>query len=132
MTLAAFWLTLKEDPNHLVHAQTVAFVTLVMAQLIHVFDCRSQYSVFHRNVFENMYLVWAVISSLVLVLGVVYIDQLQPIFKTTDLSMRDWSLILVASGIPTFVAGIGGVLRTGRATTAQKPPLGAARVHRAK
>ncbi|MGG4493475.1 calcium-translocating P-type ATPase, SERCA-type [Brevibacillus reuszeri] len=114
MTLLAFWLTLRENPNDLVHAQTVAFVTLVMAQLIHVFDCRSQYSVFHRNVFENKYLVWAVISSLVLVLGVVYIDVLQPIFKTTDLNFRDWALILVTSGIPTFVAGIGGVLTSGR------------------
>jgi len=114
MTLLAFWLTLRENPNDLVHAQTVAFVTLVMAQLIHVFDCRSQYSVFHRNVFENKYLVWAVISSLVLVLGVVYIDALQPIFKTTDLNFRDWALILVTSGIPTFVAGIGGVLTSGR------------------
>ncbi|WP_411503130.1 calcium-translocating P-type ATPase, SERCA-type [Brevibacillus centrosporus] len=120
MTLLAFWLTLREDPNNLVHAQTVAFVTLVMAQLIHVFDCRSQYSVFHRNVFENKYLVWAVISSLVLVLGVVYIDALQPIFKTTDLSFRDWALILVTSGVPTFVAGIGGVLASGRPKTSKQ------------
>ncbi|GEC91945.1 calcium-translocating P-type ATPase, SERCA-type [Brevibacillus brevis] len=114
MTLLAFWLTLKENPNDLVHAQTVAFVTLVMAQLIHVFDCRSQYSVFHRNVFENKYLVWAVLSSIVLVIGVVYMEALQPIFKTTDLNLRDWALILVAAGVPTFVAGIGGVLTSGR------------------
>lgn len=113
MTLLAFWLTLRENPHDLVHAQTVAFVTLVMAQLIHVFDCRSQHSVFHRNVFENKYLVWAVLSSLVMVLGVVYIDALQPVFKTTDLSLRDWALILVTSGVPTFVAGIGGVLSSG-------------------
>lgn len=110
MTLLAFWLTLRENPNDLVHAQTVAFVTLVMAQLIHVFDCRSQYSVFHRNIFENKYLVWAVLSSLVMVLGVVYMDALQPIFKTTDLNLRDWALILVTAGVPTFVAGIGSVL----------------------
>lgn len=110
MTLLAFWLTLRENPHDLVHAQTVAFVTLVMAQLIHVFDCRSQYSVFHRNMFENKYLVWAVASSLLLLLGVVYIDALQPIFKTTDLTFRDWALILVTSGIPTFVAGSGSVL----------------------
>jgi P-type Ca2+ transporter type 2C len=114
MTLLSFWLTLRENPDDLVHAQTVAFVTLVMAQLIHVFDCRSQYSVFHRNIFENKFLVWAVLSSVLLVLGVVYIDALQPIFKTTDLSFRDWALILVAAGVPTFVAGIGGALRSGR------------------
>ncbi len=114
MTLGAFWLTLREDPNNLVHAQTVAFVTLVMAQLIHVFDCRSEHSVFHRNPFENMYLVWAVLSSLLLVLVVIYWPPMQPIFKTTALSLRDWALVLVAGGIPTFVAGIGGALRQKR------------------
>lgn len=111
MTLGAFWLTLRENPDNLAHAQTVAFVTLVMAQLIHVFDCRSEHSVFHRNPFENMYLVWAVISSLLLVLVVIYWPPMQPIFKTTALSMRDWALVLVAGGVPTFVAGIGGALR---------------------
>jgi Ca2+-transporting ATPase len=114
MTLGAFWLTLRENPQQLVHAQTVAFATLVMAQLIHVFDCRSEHSVFHRNVFENMYLVWSVLSSLLLLLCVIYIPQLQPIFKTTALTLRDWALVFVAGGIPTFVAGIGGVLRSKR------------------
>nr|WP_035287486.1 calcium-translocating P-type ATPase, SERCA-type [Brevibacillus massiliensis] len=112
MTLVAFWLTLNEDSSNLTHAQTVAFTTLVMAQLIHVFDCRSEHSVFHRNPFENRYLVWAVLSSLALVLCVIYIDLLQPIFKTMPLSFRDWALVLVAAGVPTFVAGIGGALRS--------------------
>lgn len=127
MTLLAFWLTWRENPDDLVHAQTVAFVTLVMAQLIHVFDCRSQHSVFHRNIFENKYLVWAVLSSIVLVLGVVYLDALQPIFKTTDLYFRDWALIIVAAGIPTFVAGMGGVLRRGRPRPANKSTAGTVR-----
>nr|WP_239565518.1 calcium-translocating P-type ATPase, SERCA-type [Brevibacillus fulvus] len=111
MTLLAFWLTLHEDYSNLNHAQTVAFATLVMAQLIHVFDCRSEYSVFHRNPFENKYLVMSVISSLLLVIAVIYLDPLQPIFKTVDLTLRDWALIFVAGGVPTFVAGIGGALK---------------------
>jgi len=111
MTLAAFWLTLRENPDDLVHAQTVAFATLVMAQLIHVFDCRSEHSVFHRNIFENRALVWAVLSSVILLLFVIYLEPLQPIFKTTALSLRDWALVLVAGGVPTFVAGIGGAFR---------------------
>lgn len=111
MTLAAFWLTLKEDPDNLVHAQTVSFATLVLAQLIHVFDCRSERSVFHRNPFGNMYLIWAVLSSLVLMLFVIYMEPFQPIFTTTGLSLRDWALVFVAAGIPTFVAGIGGALK---------------------
>jgi len=107
-TLAAFWLTLRE--GDLVRAQTVAFATLVMAQLIHVFDCRSSRSIFHRNLFQNKYLVFAVISSLVLMLGVMYIEALQPIFNTVALGLREWSLVLVMAAFPTIFFGIGSVL----------------------
>ena len=47
----------------------------------------------------------AVLSSVLLLLGVIYIDALQPIFKTVDLGMRDWSLVIVFAGIPTFLMG---------------------------
>src|SRR5690606_26927563 len=87
-TLGAFWVTLLE--GDLVRAQTVAFATLVMAQLIHVFDCRSSRSIFHRNILENKYLVLAVVSSLVLMLGVMYIEALQPIFNTVSIGLREW------------------------------------------
>jgi len=82
-----------------------------MAQLIHVFDCRSSRSIFHRNPLQNKYLVLAVVSSVLLLLAVLYIDQLQPIFKTVDLYGKDWLLVLVAGGIPTFLLGIGSVLQ---------------------
>lgn len=112
-TLAAFWIVLQEnsgDDFQLMKAQTVAFATLVMAQLIHVFDCRSSRSIFHRRFFENKYLVGAVLSSVLLLLAVLYVDVLQPIFKTVDLGMREWALIIVFSGIPTFLMGAGSVL----------------------
>lgn len=113
-TLGAFWLTLHSGPDGdadtLVKAQTVAFAALVMAQLIHVFDCRSSRSIFHRNPLQNVYLLLAVLSSVVLLLAVLYIDTLQPIFKTVPLGIRDWIIVLVAAGIPTFFFGIGSLL----------------------
>jgi P-type Ca2+ transporter type 2C len=102
VSLLAFLFVYIENPNDLVLAQTVAFSTLVLAQLIHVFDCRSERSVFHRNPFENMYLVWAVISSIILLLVVIYFEPLQPVFHTTALAFREWLLIIVMSAIPTF------------------------------
>ncbi|BBH19635.1 calcium-translocating P-type ATPase, SERCA-type [Paenibacillus baekrokdamisoli] len=114
-TLAAFWITLKQNqgsPTNLVEAQTVAFATLVMAQLIHVFDCRSSRSIFHRNFLQNKYLLFAVLSSVLLMLAVLYITPLQPIFKTVPIGFREWCLVLVAAGIPTFLMGIGSVLGT--------------------
>ncbi|WP_391558320.1 calcium-translocating P-type ATPase, SERCA-type [Robertmurraya sp.] len=102
-TLLAFMISYNENPNDLIHAQTVAFATLVLAQLIHVFDCRSEKSVFSRNPFGNMYLVWAVISSLALMLVVMYYPPLQPIFHTVPLALRDWLLVIGFASIPTFL-----------------------------
>lgn len=93
----------------MIRAQSVAFATLVMAQLIHVFDCRSSRSVFYRNPFQNRYLVLAVLSSVILMLAVMYLPVLQPVFKTVPLSFREWCLVLVMSGIPTFLMGAGSV-----------------------
>ncbi|MFB6365094.1 calcium-translocating P-type ATPase, SERCA-type [Paenibacillus elgii] len=112
-TLASFYITLKQGgdgPGSLVKAQTVAFVTLVMAQLIHVFDCRSSRSIFHRNPLQNKWLVMAVVSSLLLMLPVLYVEKLQPIFKTVPLGVADWVLVLVFAGIPTFLMGIGSLM----------------------
>ncbi|QSF47039.1 calcium-translocating P-type ATPase, SERCA-type [Paenibacillus tianjinensis] len=111
-TLGAFWMTLRIDPGsaqQLIRAQSVAFATLVMAQLIHVFDCRSSRSVFHRNPLQNKYLVLAVLSSVLLMLVVMYLPLLQPVFKTVPLNFREWCLVFVSAGIPTFLMGAGSV-----------------------
>ncbi|TDQ42362.1 cation-translocating P-type ATPase [Aureibacillus halotolerans] len=104
-SLLAFWLTLNES-GELIEAQTVAFLTLVMAQLIHVFDCRSDHSIFHRNPFQNMFLVAAVLLSFLMVLVVVYVPGLQTIFHTVPIGWREWLLVLGMAAIPTFLLSI--------------------------
>jgi len=103
VTLAAFMIVYYRNPDELAYAQTIAFATLVMAQLIHVFDCRSEKSIFERNPFGNLYLIGAVISSILLMLVVIYYPPLQPIFHTLPILARDWLLILGLSAIPTFL-----------------------------
>ena len=85
-----------------------------MAQLIHVFDCRSSRSIFHRNPFQNRYLVLAVISSVLMLIGVIYIDAMQPIFKTVELGLGEWCIVSIAAGIPTFFFGLGSLMNNGR------------------
>lgn len=102
-TLIAFMIAHNENPDHLAYAQTVAFATLVMAQLIHVFDCRSEKSILARNPFGNMYLVWAVISSIVLMFIVIYYPPLQPIFHTVPILAKDWLMIMGLAAAPTFL-----------------------------
>ncbi|HLS10394.1 calcium-translocating P-type ATPase, SERCA-type [Lentibacillus sp.] len=105
VALVAFMLAYQGNPDNLIYGQTVAFTTLVMAQLIHVFDCRSEHSIFARNPFENKYLVLAVLSSILLLLVVIYWAPLQPVFHTTALGIRDWMLILALSFLPSVLFG---------------------------
>ncbi|KLV28238.1 calcium-translocating P-type ATPase, SERCA-type [Niallia circulans] len=102
-TILAFMFAYNNNPENLEYAQTVAFITLVLAQLIHVFDCRSEKSILSRNPFGNMYLVWAVISSLVLALAVIYVPGLQEIFHTLPIAMKDWPMIIGFASVPTFL-----------------------------
>lgn len=102
-TLFAFLVVYRQNPNDLEYAQTIAFATLVLAQLIHVFDCRSEHSIFSRNPFGNPYLVWAVISSVLLLLVVIYVPALQTIFHTLPIVANDWLLVIGMASLPTFL-----------------------------
>lgn len=110
-TLAAFWLTLQDNPNDLTKAQTVAFSTLVMAQLIHVFDCRSEKSIFSRNPLENKWLILAVATSFLMLVGVIYLEALQPIFKTTALHVQEWLFILFFAMLPSVALSFSHLFR---------------------
>ena len=103
VTLIAFIIAYRSHPDQLEYAQTIAFATLVLAQLIHVFDCRSERSIFARNPFGNMYLVWAVISSLLLLFVVIYYPPLQPIFHTVPVDGHDWPMVIGLASVPTFL-----------------------------
>lgn len=105
VTLIGFVTAYHSNPDNIVYAQTTAFATLVVAQLIHVFDCRNEYSIFDRNPFGNMYLVFAVLSSILLLLVVIYWEPLQPVFHTTALSVADWIFISALAAIPSVLFG---------------------------
>ncbi|HEU5138481.1 MAG TPA: calcium-translocating P-type ATPase, SERCA-type [Bacillales bacterium] len=105
-TLAVFLIVLNAAPNNLTAAQTAAFSTLVMAQLIHVFDCRCEQSIFERNFLGNLYLIGAVLSSVLLLLLVIYYEPLQGIFRTTPLTAMGWGLVLVFAAVPTFLPAV--------------------------
>ncbi|MFC7442362.1 calcium-translocating P-type ATPase, SERCA-type [Laceyella putida] len=110
-SLLAFWVTYMEAPDDLVRAQTVAFATLVFSQLVYVFDCRSQGTIFQRTPSDNIPLVLAVLSSALLLLAVIYYAPLQPVFHTVPLGLREWILVLVTSTLPVILAGILDLLR---------------------
>jgi Ca2+-transporting ATPase len=84
--------------------RTLALGTLVLSQLIHVFECRSEkQSLFEINPFTNLYLIGAVGISILMLMSIVYVPFLQNVFRTIPLNFGQWLIILFFSGIISFI-----------------------------
>jgi Ca2+-transporting ATPase len=99
-TLAAFVWTLNTSGD-LRHATTVAFLTLGLAQLFHVFNSRFETgSAFKQGIFSNR-AIWAALGlTIALQLAAVYLPIPQMILKTVPPSPTEWAVVLVASLLP--------------------------------
>ena len=92
-TLGLFgWELIKNSP--LEKARTVVLATLIMFQMARVQAVRSEYDI---KLFSNKWLILAIISSVILLLAIVYVPFLQSIFSTTNLALMDWVKILAVS-----------------------------------
>jgi Ca2+-transporting ATPase len=69
-------------------ARTIAFTTIVMLEMVRVTMVRSQYKL---PFFSNLYLIGAIILSVLLQVAVVYVPVMNIVFKTTALSPYHWS-----------------------------------------
>ncbi len=79
-------------------AQTMVFITLVLAELVNAFNCRSlTHSLFTIGILANRWLVAAVAVSLALTVAVVVLPPLGSLFHTVPLSWWDWLLALGVS-----------------------------------
>ncbi|MGL5380870.1 calcium-translocating P-type ATPase, PMCA-type [Clostridium sp.] len=84
----------------LVTCRTIALTTLVMSQLLHVFECRSErHSIFEIKLFTNPYLVGACAISIIMVCSILYIPFLSGIFNTVPLMLNHWMIVLFYSGV---------------------------------
>ena len=92
LTLAAFMIGLATttepidgltlDESKIEVGQTMAFVTLAMSELVHVFNVRNnKKSIFKTKVFNNSKLIWAVLGSAALMLVILAIPALRTIFS---------------------------------------------------
>lgn len=87
--------------------RTLALGTLIMSQLIHVFECRSEkHSIFEIKLFTNMYLVGAVLISITMLNLVLYVPFLQNVFHTVALGFGQWMIVIFFSGIISFINSV--------------------------
>ncbi|MBW3011482.1 HAD-IC family P-type ATPase, partial [Candidatus Woesearchaeota archaeon] len=92
-TLLIYWL--YKPAIQVDYARTMAFSTLVMFQLVHVFNCRSlTHSLFKVGVFANKKLWYAILISIGLQILVIY-TPLNNFFRTVPLNLYDWGFVIL-------------------------------------
>lgn len=114
LTLAAFYFGLseygyslgsKDIPEHvLTYARTMSFVVLATSQLFYSLTMRNATkSIFQVGLFTNKYLVGAIITGVILQLGVISVPFLARAFQVQMLSGRDWMLVMLFALVPLAV-----------------------------
>ena len=85
-------------------SRTMAFSTLVFAQLVFSFQCRHEHrSVFAMGVWGNLWLIFAVLLSAGAQVFIVYNSFMANIFQTVPLTVDDWLLVGLFAVLPLFV-----------------------------
>jgi Ca2+-transporting ATPase len=92
------------------HAQTVAFTTLMLAQMFNVLNARSDERSAFVHLFSNGWLWLALAGSIALQGLVVHLPVLQRAFGTTALSGRDWVFCTVVASAVLWVRELSKVL----------------------
>lgn len=92
--------------------RTMTLATLVLSQLIHVFECKSETrTLFEINLLSNKYLLISVLTSVVMILGIIYIPFFQQIFKTSAINFVQWSIVILFSAFIAIVSSIYSMLK---------------------
>ncbi|MCZ7547099.1 MAG: cation-translocating P-type ATPase [Anaerolineae bacterium] len=114
-TLGAFVLTLGATgmpwntwtTEQITLAQTVAFTTLALAELLRGFTARSErYNIWQIGFFTNRWTLIAVTVSFVLMMAVVYLPFLRPIFNTAPLGLLEWEYMIPLILLPALAEEI--------------------------
>ena len=85
-------------PSGIEKARTLAFATLILFELVWVFECKNpNRTVFSSNPFDNRSLNLAVLVSLVLLVVAVHVPVFNVLLQTVPLGLNDWILVILLS-----------------------------------
>ena len=85
-------------------ARTMAFTVLVLAQLVNVFNSRSDHQSAFRGLFSNPLLWGAVALSALLQVAVVYLPFLNTAFDTEPLTAQQWGIAIGGASVVLWVS----------------------------
>lgn len=78
-------------------ASTMGFLTLNLIQLVHIFNVRTNHSVFKSNPFKNKTLMISLVVEIGAILAIAFIPALANIFHLQSLSLTQWLICLGCS-----------------------------------
>ncbi|HLS53502.1 MAG TPA: HAD-IC family P-type ATPase, partial [Tissierellaceae bacterium] len=112
-SLSAYWWGINRyGLDNILKARTVAFATLITAELLRAFSARSsKYTIFEIGILSNKKLIQGILLSFSLMLIIIYIPFLNPIFNTFPLGLDDWKIILSFGFIPLLLGEIVKLVR---------------------
>lgn len=104
-TIASFVLSLRAGWG-LDTSRTCALFTLVVSQLVHVFECKSENkSLFSVPYLNNLFLIFSVVISAVCLLAAIYLPFMQMVFSTLPLNFPQLLLSMgAACAVPVMAA----------------------------
>ena len=106
-TLGCFTVLLRMNCG-IAAARTGALATLIISQLVHVFECKSETKgIFSINYFDNLKLIGAVLISLGVLAAAMYIPVVQTVFSTVSLGKTPLLISLGFSFAVPVISGIG-------------------------
>lgn len=91
----------------LIEGQTMAFATLILAELLRALACRSDsHTLFEIGIMSNKSMVRAIVIGVLLLLVVLYIPFLRSLFDVSFMTLKEWIPTLILSIIPFAAAEI--------------------------
>jgi len=124
VTIAAFIYCLYAMDQDLERSRTVAFTVLVLAQLAHAFNCRSdRHSLVTLGIVTNKPLLWAAAGSALLQLAIIVIPWSRELFKVAPFDVRHWLLAVALGLLPMLILQSWALLRErAQATASARSP----------
>jgi Ca2+-transporting ATPase len=112
-TLIAYSLGLRMGNQQT--AETMAFVTLSLSELLRAYTARSErYPLLKMGVFKNKWMNLAVLASVALVMAVIYIPGLNIVFDTVPLTLVEWEEIIPLLLLPSVAAEVVKYIVSGK------------------
>jgi len=101
----------------------MALATMIVYELFYAFNCRSlRFTMPQLGFFTNKWLPPAVLSSALLMVGVIYIPSWGRAFHTVPLSLGDWDVVFLVAGGSFLLVEIGKWVAARRRPVAAPAP----------